>query len=76
MLTSAPDLEPFKAAIAAEVPLIMSSNARYPRLDPDRIAGQSSKILEGLLRDQLHYEGVVITDSIEASRSVPPVRWN
>ena len=44
----------------------MSSNARYPRLDPDRIAGQSSPILEGLLRDQLKYEGVVITDSIEA----------
>ena len=60
------DLAPFKAAIAAKVPLIMSSNARYPRLDPDRIAGQSSKILEGLLRDQLKYEGVVITDSIEA----------
>ncbi|MDA0172783.1 hypothetical protein OJ998_27015 [Solirubrobacter taibaiensis] len=60
------DLAPFKAAIAAKVPLIMSSNARYPRLDPDRIAGQSSPILEGLLRDQLQYEGVVITDSIEA----------
>ena len=60
------DLAPFKAAIAAKVPLIMSSNARYPRLDPDRIAGQSSPILEGLLRDQLKYEGVVITDSIEA----------
>ena len=68
-ITGAPtdaDLAPFKAAIAAKVPLIMSSNARYPRLDPDRIAGQSSKILEGLLRDQLKYEGVVITDSIEA----------
>ena len=60
------DLAPFKAAIAAKVPLIMSSNARYPRLDPDRIAGQSSPILEGLLRDRLKYEGVVITDSIEA----------
>lgn len=61
------DLAPFKAAIAAKVPLIMSSNARYPRLDANRIAGQSSKILEDLLRTRLKYEGVVITDSIEAA---------
>lgn len=61
------DLEPFKAAIAAKVPLIMSSNARYPRLDPDRIAAQSRKVLTGLLRDELKFEGVIITDSIEAA---------
>lgn len=61
------DLEPFKAAIAAKVPLIMSSNARYPRLDPDRIAAQSPKVLDGLLRKELKYEGVIITDSIEAA---------
>jgi beta-N-acetylhexosaminidase len=61
------DLEPFKAAIAARVPLIMSSHARYPRLDQERIASQSSKVLQTLLRDQLHFEGVVITDSIEAA---------
>jgi len=61
------DLEPFKAAIAAKVPLIMSSNARYPRLDPDRIAAQSPKVLDGLLRKELGYRGVIITDSIEAA---------
>jgi len=64
---TAQDLEPFKAAIAAKVPLIMSSNARYPRLDPDRIAAQSPKVLDGLLRTELEYEGVIITDSIEAA---------
>jgi beta-N-acetylhexosaminidase len=61
------DLEPFKAAIAARVPLIMSSHARYPALDQERIASQSSKVLQTLLRDQLHFEGVVMTDSIEAA---------
>lgn len=64
---TAKDLEPFKAAIAAKVPLIMSSNARYPQLDPNRIAAQSPKVLDGLLRRQLKYEGVIITDSIEAA---------
>jgi beta-N-acetylhexosaminidase len=61
------DLAPFRAAIAARVPLIMSSHARYPRLDDDRIASQSPAILNDLLREQLGYEGVVITDSIEAA---------
>jgi beta-N-acetylhexosaminidase len=64
---TAADLAPFKAAIAAKVPLIMSSNAVYPRLDGRRIAAQSPAILKTLLRDQLRYEGVVITDSIEAA---------
>ncbi len=60
------DLAPFKAAIAAEVPLIMSSHAVYPRLDANRIASQSPAILKDLLREQLKFDGVVITDSIEA----------
>ena len=61
------DLAPFKAAIAARVPLIMSSHARYPRLDPNRIASQSPAILTDLLSGQLKYEGVVMTDTIEAA---------
>ena len=64
---TAADLAPFQAAIAAKVPLIMSSNAVYPRLDSRRIAAQSPAILKTLLRDQLHFGGVVITDSIEAA---------
>lgn len=64
------DLAPFEAAIAAEVPLVMSSHARYPRLDERRIASQSPAILEDLLRDRLGYEGVVMTDSIEAKAAL------
>jgi len=64
---TAADLAPFKAAIAARVPLIMSAHARYPRLDATHIASQSRTILDTLLRKQLGYEGVVITDSIEAA---------
>jgi beta-N-acetylhexosaminidase len=61
------DLAPFRAAIAARVPLIMSSHALYPRLDARRIGSQSPAILTQLLRERLGYEGVVITDSIEAA---------
>jgi beta-N-acetylhexosaminidase len=61
------DLIPFKAAINAGVPLVMSSHAVYPALDSRHIASQSSAVLEDLLRSKLGFEGVVITDSIEAA---------
>jgi beta-N-acetylhexosaminidase len=64
--TSGAELAPFQAAIAARVPLIMLSHALYPDLDARRIASQSRRIVTGLLREQLGYDGVVITDSLEA----------
>jgi beta-N-acetylhexosaminidase len=60
------DLVPFRAAIDADVPLIMASHALYPALDPDHIASQSPAILQDLLRGELGFDGVVITDSLEA----------
>ena len=60
------DLVPFEAAIAERVPLVMLSHALYPALDPDAIASQSPAIVTGLLREELGYDGVVVTDSMEA----------
>lgn len=60
------DLPAFRAAIARDVALVMSSHALYPALDERDIASQSRAVLETLLRRRLGYEGVVITDSIEA----------
>lgn len=60
------DLVPFRAAIAARVPLVMLSHALYPAVDARRIASQSPSIATGLLRERLGYTGVVVTDSIEA----------
>jgi beta-N-acetylhexosaminidase len=60
------DLVPFRAAVAAQVPLVMTSHAIYPALDRGHIASQSSRISTQLLRGKLHFRGVVITDSIEA----------
>jgi beta-N-acetylhexosaminidase len=61
------DLPPFRAGIKAGAPLVMASHALYPDLDRRNIASQSRAILTGLLRDDLGFEGVVITDSMEAA---------
>jgi beta-N-acetylhexosaminidase len=61
-----PGLEPFDAAIASGVDLVMMSNATYPELDPDAPAGLSSRIVGEELRDGLGFDGVVITDDLEA----------
>ena len=63
----APDLVPFRAAIDEGVPLVMLSHASYPALDPRRIASQSRPIVTRLLRERLGFEGVIVTDSLEAA---------
>src|SRR4051794_17291138 len=60
------DLPPFRAAIAAHVPLVMASHALYPSLDGGAIASQSRYVLERLLRERLGFRGVIVTDSLEA----------
>lgn len=57
-------LQPFIAAIAAGVPLIMTSHILYPELDPIWPATLSPAILTGLLRQQLGFDGVILTDSM------------
>jgi beta-N-acetylhexosaminidase len=66
----ATDLPPFAAAIEAGVPLVMVGHARYPALDPDRIASQSAPVIQQLLRGRMGFRGVVITDSMEARASL------
>jgi beta-N-acetylhexosaminidase len=60
------DLVPFRAAVAEAVPLVMLSHASYPQLDSRRIASQSRAIVTDLLRRRLGFEGVIVTDSLEA----------
>jgi beta-N-acetylhexosaminidase len=64
------DLPPFQAAIDAGAPLVMVGHALYPALDDERIASQSPAIVTELLRGRLGFDGVVITDSMEAQASL------
>ena len=60
------DEAPYPAAIAAGVQLIMVSWAIYPALDATYPAGLSSAVVQGELRGRLGYQGVTITDALEA----------
>jgi beta-N-acetylhexosaminidase len=60
------DEAPYPAAIAAGVQLIMASWAIYPALDATYPAGLSSTVVQGELRGRLGYQGVTITDALEA----------
>ncbi|MFB6550777.1 glycoside hydrolase family 3 protein [Streptomyces sp. NPDC056405] len=60
------DAPPFRAAIAAGVDSIMSAHIVVPSLDPSgEPATLSRPILTGLLREELGYDGVIVTDSLE-----------
>ncbi len=60
-------LTPFRSAIRAGVELVMVGTAVYPALDPSRKpAAFSKKIIDGLLRKQLGFKGVTVTDSLTA----------
>lgn len=59
------DLPPFQAAMAAGVAALMTSHTLYPHLDPDNPATLSAEILTGLLRRDLAYDGLIITDDLE-----------
>lgn len=61
----ATDLPPFRAAIAAGVDAIMTAHIEVPSLEPTGVpATMSHRILTGLLRDELGYRGVIVTDAL------------
>ncbi|MBZ6080189.1 glycoside hydrolase family 3 protein [Streptomyces olivaceus] len=62
---AARDLVPFRAAVAAGSRAVMSAHILVPALDPDRPATLSRRILTELLRGELGYDGLIVTDGIE-----------
>ena len=59
------ELVPFRAAIAAGTRTIMTSHILLPRLDAGQPATLSPRILQGLLRGELGFEGVIVTDALD-----------
>ncbi len=69
------DLKPFRDAVDAGVGMVMVSTASYPTLGAKKPAALSPTIVKGLLRGQLGFGGVVITDDLEGQAiagTIPP----
>ncbi|MDQ2757413.1 MAG: glycoside hydrolase family 3 protein [Actinomycetota bacterium] len=74
-VTTATDawLQPFRDGIAAGADLVMVSSALYPRIDRTNRAVFSTAVIDGVLRGNLGYAGVVVTDDVGAARAVAAV---
>lgn len=57
-------IAPFADAIHHHIPAIMVSHVVYPSFDPVNPASQSKRIISGLLREELGFKGIIITDDI------------
>lgn len=72
------ELVPFKAAIDADFAGIMSAHVTFPAIDPTPglAATLSRSVLTGLLREELGFNGLIATDSLEmgalAANGYPP----
>ncbi len=61
------ELVPFRAAIAAGASGVMTAHIRYPALDEESIATLSPRIATRLLREELGFAGLLMTDSLDMS---------
>ncbi|MEA5582921.1 glycoside hydrolase family 3 protein [Nodularia harveyana UHCC-0300] len=59
------ELIPFKALISEEVPLIMTAHILFPQIDSRFPATLSPAILKKILRDELGFKGVVVSDDLD-----------
>jgi beta-N-acetylhexosaminidase len=69
-----PFISPFGAAVDAGTPFVMVSLATYTKIDPDHLAVFSPTIIKGMLRGDLRFQGVVVSDSLGAAAvaKIPP----
>jgi len=70
---SATDLAPFVAGIKAGTDSVMVSSAVYERIDPDNQGVFSRTIITDVLREDLGFDGVVISDDLGAAEAVSDV---
>jgi beta-N-acetylhexosaminidase len=59
------EFQPFRAAIRANVPAIMTAHVLVPAVDEQNPGTLSKAVVQGLLRDELGFDGLVFTDDME-----------
>lgn len=65
-----PYLQPYRTAVAAGLPMIMISSAYYSRIDPAHPAVFSGTVIAGMVRGDLGFQGVVVSDDLGNARQV------
>lgn len=58
------DWRPFKRALAGSRAALMVGHVRLTAVAPDRAASHSRKVIDGIIRKQWNYDGVIITDDL------------
>jgi beta-N-acetylhexosaminidase len=59
------ELVPFARAAAAELPLVMTAHVVFGALDPDAPATLSPRVISTLLRGELGYRGIIVSDDLD-----------
>lgn len=59
------ELIPFQTLIQEHIPLIMTAHILFPQIDPDFPATLSKIILNALLREELNFSGVIVSDDLD-----------
>jgi beta-N-acetylhexosaminidase len=65
-----PYLQTYQAAIDAGVPLVMVALATYTRIDSRELAVFSPAIIDGLLRQRMHFTGTILSDDMGVAAAV------
>lgn len=59
------ELSPFERMVLADIPMLMTAHLMVPALDKDHPSTLSRRTIRELLRGEMEYKGVVITDDLE-----------
>ena len=65
------DLAPFRAAVAAGVPAVMTGHLDVRAFDPGTPSSMSRSVVTGVLRRELGFDGLVVTDSLQMAGARP-----
>jgi beta-N-acetylhexosaminidase len=59
------EMQPFRAAIDAKVAFMLTAHLLFPAIDEEHPATLSRKIVYGMLREELGFEGAILTDDLD-----------
>jgi beta-N-acetylhexosaminidase len=68
-----PYLQPFQAAVDQGIEVVMISTARYTEIDADHLAAFSPTVMTDMLRGDLGFDGVIMSDDLGAAAAVQDV---